>query len=279
MGEIWEAPAKINLHLAAGPVDASGYHPIESVVQTIEWCDRIDLDENEEDELVVSGFEVPDDRSNLIWKALDRVDAGRPQLLIRLDKRIPPAAGLGGGSSDAAAALAGTAEVSGWSKGVVRSAAQETGSDVPYFLTGGSATMRGYGERISPLEKPYRGFAVAVAVPGFELSTAEVYRTWDRLGSPAGSDHAPASLPPPLRREGWRNDLTPAAVSAHPEMADWIAEMSDRWETPALMSGSGPAVFACFPSDDEAASAARAAPSDARAAVGVDLRPGGVSRA
>lgn len=278
MAEIWEAPAKVNFHLAVGPAGAGGMHPIDSVIQTIEWCDVLAIDEAGEDELVVAGDGVPDDRSNLIWKALDNMNAARPQLRFDLTKRIAAAAGLGGGSSDAAAALLAAGQVSGWQDDQVRMAAEMTGVDVPYFLTGGSAFMQGHGENVTPIESPFTGFAVAVAVPPFELATPAVYRRWDRLEGPRGHDFPSSGLPPALRREEYRNDLTPAALAERPELADWMQDLSRRWGTPVAMSGSGPSLFAFFPSVDEAMSAAAAAPAENRGTTGADLRPIGAAR-
>ncbi|MFP3913397.1 MAG: 4-(cytidine 5'-diphospho)-2-C-methyl-D-erythritol kinase [Actinomycetota bacterium] len=111
MGE-WEAPAKLNLDLRVAERDSRGKHPLRSVVQAIEWCDVVMIEEGDEDELEVEGAELPEGGENLVWKAVQALElAYRPPLRIRLDKRIPVAAGLGGGSSDAAAALKAVAEL------------------------------------------------------------------------------------------------------------------------------------------------------------------------
>jgi 4-diphosphocytidyl-2-C-methyl-D-erythritol kinase len=271
-----EAPAKVNLSLLVSAGDASGYHPLRSLVQTVEWCDLLEIDEADEEVLVVEDADLPDDDENLVWRAIRAATDRRPRLALHLRKRIPVAAGLAGGSSDAAAALLALGELAGLTEDAMHRVAPEVGADVRYFLTGGTAWMEGYGERISAADR-LDGFALAIAVPGFELATPEVYRRWDRLDGPTGPEFPARYLPPVLRREeGMRNDLTPAALAVRPELGDWIADVSARWDRPVAMSGSGPAVFGYFADLDEARSAAVDAAPEARAACGVDLRPRGV---
>ncbi len=277
MDEIWEAPAKINLSLLVRPPDASGNHPIRSLVQTIEWCDELELHSSDDDHLQVEGADLPTGQGNLVWKGVDALGERRPRLHMVLRKSIPVGAGLGGGSSDAAAAISAVGGLLSLEHGQLSDAAAATGADVPFFLTGGTAWIEGYGERVGPVSA-LGGFAVAVVVPPFELSTAEVYRRWDALGGPEGPTVAGSSVPPALRTEGpIRNDLTPAAISLRPELGDWIAELTSAWGRSAMMSGSGSALFGLFGDRDEAAEAARVRPS--RAAVGADLRSAGVTRA
>ncbi len=281
----WTAPAKINLSLELGSVDGSGYHPLRSLVQTIDWLDHLTVEASDEDRLEIEGAALPHDGDNLVWRAVEALapgsatgPAGRPRLDIRLIKRIGVAAGLGGGSSDAAAALSATAEIVGRSAEDVARVAPAVGADVPLFLVGGTLMMEGRGERISPL-RPLAGFAVGVVVPPFELSTPIVYRTWDRLGEPRGRDLPDRGLPPALRAYGGlRNDLTPAALHLESELSDWIADMEKLWGRPVAMSGSGPSLFAFFADLDEASAAAREAPLLSRAAMGADLRPFGVAK-
>lgn len=278
MDETWEAPAKVNLSLLVGAADASGYHPIRSLVQTIDWLDSIRLAEDDDDHLEIFGAELPAGADNLVWKGIEALEvAGRPRLRIELDKSVPVAAGLGGGSADAAAAISAVGRAMRLPDERLLAAAERTGADVPYFLTGGSAWIEGYGERVTPMSA-LRGFAIAVVVPPFELSTPEVYRRWDELDRPAGPSLPARSLPPVLREyDDLRNDLTPAATSLRPELADWLSELSALWDRPVAMSGSGPACFGVFAGVDEASEAASSV--SARAARGADLRQGGVAPA
>jgi 4-diphosphocytidyl-2-C-methyl-D-erythritol kinase len=277
----WQAPAKLNLSLQVGSLDGSGLHPVRSLVQTIEWCDLLTVEEGDEDRLEVVGAELPDGGDNLVWKAITALRAAtgmkQPYLDIRLDKSVAVAAGLGGGSSDAAAALFAVARLCKVSPVVAEAVAPRVGSDVPFLMTGGTAWMEGHGEKLSAA-RIAGDFAVVVVVPPFELATAEVYATWDRLEEPAGKEVSGRQLPPALRELGpLRNDLTAAAMARAPELADWVDDLSDLLDRPVFMTGSGPALFAYFADDDEAASAVESAPKSARAAVAALPRPKGVA--
>lgn len=277
----WEAPAKLNFSLLVRPADASGYHPIRSLVQTIEWCDLLAVEEGDEDQLDMGEADLPDGGDNLVWKAVRaleaRIEGRRPHLDFRLTKRIPVAAGLAGGSADAAAALAATATILRLPADAVEAAAATVGADVPFALRGGTAWMEGYGERLSSLPV-LGGFAVGVVVAPIELATPRVYGRWDELGGPVGPELDPRGIPPVLRELGpLRNDLTPAATSLREELADWAGELSDGWSRPVAMSGSGPAHFAFFADLDEATAAVREAPVPHRAAHAAGLRPTGAA--
>lgn len=274
----WEAPAKLNLDLRIGPVDSGGMHPLCSLAQTIEWTDRILLEEGDEDHLEVVGRDLLEGGDNLVWRAVEALGLDpRPRLHIRLEKAIPVAAGLGGGSSDAAATLRAVGGMLGIDDTTLLGVAPRIGADVAYFLSGGTAIMEGYGERLTPLED-LTGFAVAVAVPPFELATPAVYESWDQLGGPLGPRVTGKALPPSLRsQDELRNDLTPAAIALRPELADWMQDLARRWERTVIMSGSGPACFGFFVDHDEASDALEDVPEN-RAALAAELRPRGVAR-
>lgn len=275
---VWEAPAKLNLSLQVRPPDRSGYHPVRSLCQTIDHVDLLAVGVGEDERLEVAGDDLTDGEDNLVWKAI-RCLVGRPdrpRLDMRLEKHIPAAAGLGGGSSDAAAALRAAARVYALADEDVVGCAPEIGADVPYFLRGGSMWMEGYGEVLTEVE-PIEGFSVLVAVPHIEILTSAAYTRWDELGSPTGPIVDGRDLPPPLRQYGpLHNDLTPAAVSLEPELADWSAELSRQLGRPVVMTGSGSAHFAFFADRDEAAEAA-AEVADVRAVFASELRRAGVT--
>jgi 4-diphosphocytidyl-2-C-methyl-D-erythritol kinase len=276
----YESPAKLNLALLVGTPRADGYHPIESLMQTIDWLDTLEVDEADEDILVVQGADL-DPEDNLVTRSLEALRSkGRvPPLHIRLDKRIPLGAGLGGGSSNAAATLAAVCELARLPRSMAEEAGPSLGSDVTLFFTGGTLLVTGVGESVEALP-PLAGFAVAVAVPPFQLATSEVYRRWDELEGPSGEELLPRLLPP-LLRDGIpiRNDLTPAAFDLEPELADFMADLRAQWGLQVAMTGSGSACFAFLPDLDEASDAADAVSSRCRAAVGAGLRPLGVARA
>jgi 4-diphosphocytidyl-2-C-methyl-D-erythritol kinase len=276
---VYESPAKLNLALLVQPPRPDGYHPIESLVQTIEWLDLLEVEETEEESVVIEGADI-DPEDNLVVKAL-RAIRGQgpvPRLDIRLDKQIPIGAGLGGGSSNAAATLLAASEAGKLPASAAAEAAPSVGADVRLFLVGGSLMVTGAGEVVEPIQPPWSGFALAVAVPPFEMATVEVYRRWDLMEGPAGDTIAARSMPPGLR-DGIpvRNDLTPAAIDIEPALGDFMADLRSQWGVPVAMTGSGSGCFGFFPDLEEATDAASSISSICRAAVGAELRPKGVA--
>lgn len=274
---VYEAPAKLNLSLLVEPPRSDGYHPLESLVQTVEWVDTLTVEEADEDQRVAEGIDLDDDE-NLAWKAWNRVKADhhlRPASLT-LRKTIPAGGGLGGGSSDAAAALLAAVDHGGLEREVASSLAPELGADVPLFLTGGTLVMSGIGDVIER-QQPLSGFAIAVVVPRFVLATADVYRRWDAMEGPEGEPILDKLVPPALRGGmPLRNDLLPAALDLEPELGDFLADIRSIWASPVLMTGSGSGCFGFFATVSEAADAAAAVPG-CRAAVGVELRDRGAA--
>ena len=181
-----EAYAKVNLSLRVGRLEASGLHPIESWMQTISWSDELTLESAEEDRFVAASS--PPAEENLAWRALLAVrGAGGYDSPVRLElvKRVPAAAGLGGGSADAATTLKLAALHYGFDPAATEALAPDLGADVAFLMTGGLASVAGYGERV------YRagdggGYALVVVVPPVELSTPGVYAAWDALDDAMG---------------------------------------------------------------------------------------------
>jgi 4-diphosphocytidyl-2-C-methyl-D-erythritol kinase len=272
----YETPAKLNLSLLVSPPESDGYHPIRSLVQTVQWCDVLDVTPSEEG----SDRLVSDIEDNLVSRALTlaRELGTVPPLELRLDKEIPVAAGLGGGSADAAAALLAASELGELSSDRLGEAASRIGADVTLFLTGGTVMVTGFGEEVQRVT-PARGFAVAVVVPEFGISTKQVYQRWDRLGGPEGDLVSDASLPPSLRgRMPMRNDLVPAALDIEPRLGDFMADVRAVWGGPVCLTGSGSACFGYFATLDEATDAVAAVSALVREGRGVALRPVGVSK-
>ena len=260
--------AKVNLSLQVRSLDADGFHPLHGLFQTVDWYDRIVVEDAETDSIEVPDGGAPADETNLAWRAVtDARRAGHNQQPTRVvvSKQIPSPAGLGGGSADAAAALGLAARRFSVSFDEVRRLAVSLGSDVPFAVVGGTAIVTGRGEFIAP-QPDATGFALAIVVPPITLGTADVFRAWDDLGGPRGPSLAGADLPPALRGYGpLANDLYPAAVSIAPEVDEWRAELAHRWGVPMAMTGSGSALFAYFPSLDEAQDAIDAVPPGATA--------------
>ena len=275
---VYESPAKLNLALHVESPRADGLHPLQSLVQTIDWLDLLEVEESDDDNLVIDGADI-DPEDNLVTRSLKAIRKRGfvPPLDIRLDKQIPIGAGLGGGSSNAAATLLAAAETGRIPRSVAEDVAPSIGADVPLFLIGGTLLVGGIGDQMESAQ-PLSEFAVAVAVPAFELSTVEVYRRWDEMEGPEGEPIASRLLPPGLR-DGMpiRNDLTPAAFEMEPTMADFMADLRMRWGGPVLMTGSGSGCFGFFPDPDEAIDAARSVEDLCRASEGARLRPNGVA--
>jgi len=267
-----QAFAKVNLALAVYPPSADGYHPLSGIFQSVSLYDTVTIQGASSDTVTVSNDEAPADESNLAFKAADAVRrAVRVSAPIAIDivKRIPSGAGLGGGSADAAAALGLMATRFVLDEEAVADIAEALGADVPFSYVGGSCRVEGRGERLTVIE-PMEGFALAIVVPPFSLSTPEVFRRWDMLDRPTGDVIPDAALPPRLRG-GFpiRNDLFPAAVAVDPRVAEWKDELDRIWGTPVSMTGTGSALFAYFATLDEARDAVRAVGVPVRAAEAV----------
>lgn len=276
----WEAPGKLNLSLLVSPARPDGYHPLQSLVQTIEWCDRLSFEEiDDRDDLIEIDHPDIDPEDNLISRGLAAVRSLRsfPAQRVVVAKELPVGAGVGGGSSNAAATLMAAAKTAGLSREEVAPLAVRLGADVPLFLVGGTLVMSGIGERLTE-EPPVEDVSFAVAVPPFRLDTAAVFRAWDELEGPEGEALPEKSIPPALRGGmPLRNDLTPAAIRLEPDLADFMAELRFRWDMPVLLTGSGSGCFGMFPTLDEAKDAAEAVADLCSVSVGVEARPRGVA--
>ena len=253
-----EAFAKINLALVVGPLRADGKHEIASVLHRIDLHDDVELEPLPSGAIVVEGF--PDD--TLVRQALEalaEVSGSRSGWRARIDKRIPVAAGLGGGSSDAAAALslAGAMLSEPLPPDRLHGLAAQIGADVPFFLRDGSQVAAGDGSDLSPVELPL-DFAVLLVLPeGVQKeSTAAVYRRFDEREGAAGYDERRAALLDSLAAVVQprdlaalpRNDVTSSPLSAELERLGAFR---------ADVSGAGPAVYGLFEHEGEADRAAR----------------------
>jgi 4-diphosphocytidyl-2-C-methyl-D-erythritol kinase len=263
------APAKINLTLRVGPVRVDGYHHVQTVLQSIAIADTVRATAARGPfALAVRAPGVPADRTNLVWRAAERLwrAAGRDgeprDARVALEKRIPPAAGLGGGSADAAAALVALNIV--WrcrqSRSQLARIAATLGADVPFFLVGGTALGAGRGDELYPLtDLQPRG--IVVMRPAFGLATADVYR-WLDEDRAAGVDR---EVRPSREVEvGWptgpievSNDLQPPAARRHPVLSEMVEACLAQGAVAASMTGSGSAVFGVFPRTQTARAAGR----------------------
>ena len=263
------AYAKINLSLRVGALQADGFHPLQTVFQSLALHDTLQITSRPGPfELTCSDPGVPVDDRNLVtraaqelWSAAGR--AGEPRgVAVHLVKHIPIQAGLGGGSSDAAAALSALASL--WrprgARAEVGAVAARLGSDVPYFLLGGTALGLSRGEELYPLED-LPAFSVVLALPAFGVATADAYRWFDedRLTEPAaprgpfGAISAWRGLPLALV-----NDLEAPVARRHADIAAARRALEAAGAGAASMTGSGSAVFGLFARAAAARRAARA---------------------
>jgi 4-diphosphocytidyl-2-C-methyl-D-erythritol kinase len=256
------AHAKANLVLRVGPPRADGLHPLCSLFAALELADRVRVTPADRDEVVCPGVEG----DNLAGAAVAAFraaapDAGLPPLRIEIDKRIPVAAGLGGGSADAAAVLRAANAIAGGplSPDALRRVGSTLGSDVPSQIEPGHALVTGVGEAVERVDLAAMTLVLAPQPEG--LSTAAVYGELDRLGRHAtGLDPAPlrdlAGRPVADLAAGLANDLQPAALALRPELEEVLAAIRAAGALGALVSGSGPTCFGLFSDRASAQSAA-----------------------
>lgn len=251
------AHAKVNLDLRVLGTRADGYHELRTVFQSIELHDVL-VAQAARGPFVLRcrARGLPLDERNLVWraaaalwKALGR--AGDPcDTVVALDKVIPMEAGLGGGSADAAATLQALARLWGGAPvSLLREVATGVGSDVPFFLSGGTALGLGRGDEIYPLVDLPRHWIVVVRPP-FGVSTAEAYAWYDEDRA-AGVREVRGELqilpvPWPSRAAQMVNDLEPPVIRRHPEIAALKQALRESGAVAASMSGSGSAVFGLF---------------------------------
>jgi len=217
------APAKLTVSLRITGVRDDGFHLLDAEMVTIDLADTLTFSDG--DGLEIVGADVPADATNLVARAL--VLVGR-RAHVRVDKRIPPGAGLGGGSADAAAVLR-------WAGVDDLGRAATLGADVPFCVRGGRARVTGVGEILEPL--PFEERTFTLVLPPFGCSTIDVYRAWDRLGGPSGTG---------------ANDLELAALDVEPRLAAWRDRLADATGQRPDLAGSGSTWFVegDYPGDD-----------------------------
>jgi len=249
-----KAPAKINLLLDVLRKRDDGYHEVEMIMTMVDLADRLEMEELNRDTIIISsqvGY-IPLDEKNLAFQAArlikERYDV-RQGVYIHLDKKIPVAAGLAGGSSDAAAALRGLNRL--WKLQIPEDElcrlGAELGSDVPFCVTGGTAIARGRGERLEHIDNPPQCWVV-LAKPPINVSTADVY---GRFRANELKEHPSVpNMVDALARgsfhdicDGLGNVLENVTLGLYPEVMQLKEIMIKLGADGVLMSGSGPTVF------------------------------------
>ena len=208
------APAKLTVSLNITGVREDGYHLIDAEMVSLDLCDVVELGDGDSLEIVgpQSAQGLGAEQDNLVRRALEL--CGRTAA-VRLHKHIPAGAGLGGGSSDAAAVLR-------WAGYTDPKKAAGIGADVAFCLHGGRARVTGIGELVDPL--PFVERAVTLLIPPVHCSTTDIYAEWDRLGGPVGDNG---------------NDLEPAALAVAPELRRWRDQLGDASGQRPRLAGSG----------------------------------------
>jgi 4-diphosphocytidyl-2-C-methyl-D-erythritol kinase len=215
--DLFLAPAKLTVSLRVTGVRDDGYHLIDAEMVSIDLSDELRFEEGDGLEVRgATGLAVPADDDNLVRKALRLV--GRTAH-VTLDKRIPAGAGLGGGSTDAAAVLR-------WAGFDDLVAASRLGADIPFCVRGGRARVTGIGELLEPL--PHLDRTFTLVTPPFGCSTPAVFRAWDALGGPTANG---------------RNDLESAALHVEPDLARWRDQLGDATGQVPVLAGSGSTWF------------------------------------
>jgi 4-diphosphocytidyl-2-C-methyl-D-erythritol kinase len=285
------APAKLNLTLAVVGRRPDGFHALHSVMVPLGLADRLSMaiQTGGDDTLHSTGFDPGPIEDNLVLKAVagarqavKAAGVATPTLAIRLDKQIPVAAGLAGGSSDAAAALSGALEA--WSTELDPehrlALAARLGSDVPFFLGTGPALVEGRGERVTALRgitaghgKPAPPPGVLIVTPAVPAHTAAVFAAWagGAMGEPGiarrTSEHFASEFGSGLTVGAFleraavlasANDLLPAAAAVVPGLVPLRRALTRLLARPIGLSGSGPTLWAIYPSLDAAEVAASA---------------------
>lgn len=265
------APAKVNLDLLVGPRRADGYHPLDSRVVAVTLYDEITLRRRDDGtiRLACEGLPCGPAEKNLAYRAAVLLSEGQPGrgAEIFLRKRIPPGAGLAGGSSDAATVLAGLNDL--WQLGLSRRALQAAGarlgSDVPLFLHPPPCRMTGRGEILEPLT--VHSFRAVLILPPLTCSTVEVYRAFDARPSPPPVEPLPAALftqPPSLWRHRLVNHLAEAAFAVCPALGEFHRLLTAALPLPVHLTGSGSGLFVLCDDEEEARRIIQALPREAR---------------
>jgi 4-diphosphocytidyl-2-C-methyl-D-erythritol kinase len=260
--------AKINLALSVLGRRADGYHDIQTIFQTISLHDELEFRDSAQLQLQCEGFPDIRPEDNLVWKAASLLAStidGKRGVSITLKKRIPAGAGMGGGSSNAAVTLLALRRF--WEIDMpdsdLSALAARLGSDVPFFLNGGTALGVGRGEIISPLPD-IRQEHLVVIFPGIHVSTAEAYQSLNLGLTSSTGDHRIQRFCGQVQDEkcaltGIFNDFEVSILAAYPAILEAKNFLDSQGAKISMMSGSGSSVFGFFSDEESASSAARAA--------------------
>lgn len=261
-----KAPAKINLGLDVIRRKKNGYHEVKMIMQTVNICDELTFYKRKEKgiEIKVDVADIPNDENNLIYKAAEMLIESQDiqeGVCISLTKVIPVAAGMAGGSADAAATFLGINELFelGKTKEELMKMAVEIGADIPYCIMGGTALAQGIGELLTPITPPPSCFVV-IAKPDIYVSTQSVYENLhanslkhhpdiDKIINQIESQNLEGMC------NAMENVLETVTIKSYPIIEELKNIMKQEGALNAMMSGSGPSVFGIFKEETLAANA------------------------
>ena len=253
------APAKVNLSLRIMGRRSDGYHDLDTVMQKLDLCDFVTVSLVDESGVFLRcpDSDLPEDRTNIAFQAatafFEICSLERVGVQITLEKRIPIAAGLGGGSSDAGAVLLGLNRLLGTplSTAMLIDLARTLGADVPFFVTNyGAVRAKGIGDKMTPIPS-LQGCRIVLANPSFSVSTREVF---EKYALTIESENSKIKNFRKIKAHptscGLINDLESITLSSHPEIEALKLDFLAHGASLVLMSGSGPTYFGIFPDED-----------------------------
>lgn len=254
------SPAKVNLTLEVIGRREDGYHKIRSIVQPIDLFDEVRIDVEEGEGIIVesTGLRAPGGKENLAWRAAWAfIDECGLSLRIRIyiKKRIPIAAGLGGGSGNAGAVLVGLNKITKKLKeDDLIKLSSKLGADVPLFIHCRSSIIEGIGDKVTLISN-FPLYSYVLLNPGFEVSTKKIYELWDELSGEEGLVRDGIENKISLFRGGkfpLVNDLERAALSLYPEIKTLKENLTGMGSDAVSMTGGGPTVFGVFKDEKNA---------------------------
>ncbi len=256
---VLRAPAKVNLSLRIIRRRPDGYHDLDTVMQKLDLCDLVTLTVTDDAGIILRcpDSDLPEDRSNIVFRAAEAFFAAckceKVGVNITLEKNIPIAAGLGGGSSDAGTVLAGLNRLfgAGFSAAELVALARPLGADVPFFVTDfGAVRAEGIGDQMSAVSS-LKDCTFVLVNPGFPVSTRWVYEKYaltmaDKDSKLCDSQKKTSHVFP----YAGSNDLEQITLPSYPEIERFKQNLLGLGASSVLMSGSGPTVFGIFPDED-----------------------------
>jgi 4-diphosphocytidyl-2-C-methyl-D-erythritol kinase len=260
---LFKAPAKINLGLEVGRLNPDGYHYIETFMQTVDLCDLIEIDHSDHLQFSVEGYDFPPEEENLCFKAYQSVCeyTGIDRAIrMKLTKKIPVGAGLGGGSSDAATVIMALNQI--WElrlkKRQLVQIGAGVGADVPFFITAesGAGLCWGKGEKVKVMEPLFKG-TVLIVFTGLKISTKEAYKNIDRnltnnKKNPKLKGYILQTFPAKMGLTSLKNDFSPVVFQQYRDLEGLALLLDKQGSLYSSLSGSGSAIYGLFSDAEEA---------------------------